>query len=160
MSAPQLEIQLIAAIVAVACALPGVFWVLRRMAMTGDVISHTVLLGIVLAFSVVKDLASPFLIIAAALTGLLTDRLSRMIGLSSLIGIASALSRLSSDIVKVVATAHDRLTRRPHNIRNRDPQALAAVGTDGLHCDRRRRGLSDQDGGPRHPAGGGTTSRP
>ena len=42
-----LEIQLIAIIVGVACALPGVFLVLRRMAMMSDAISHTVLLGIV-----------------------------------------------------------------------------------------------------------------
>jgi manganese/zinc/iron transport system permease protein len=85
MSAPQLEIQLIAAIVAVACALPGVFLVLRRMAMMGDAISHTVLLGIVLAFFVVKDLASPFLIVAAALTGLLTVVLVELVNRTRLV---------------------------------------------------------------------------
>jgi manganese/zinc/iron transport system permease protein len=69
---PQTEIQLIAVVVAVACALPGVFLVLRRMAMVSDAISHSVLLGIVLAFFVVQDLNSPLLLVAAALTGLLT----------------------------------------------------------------------------------------
>ena len=44
MSAPQIEIQLIAAVVAVACALPGVFLVLRRMAMMSDAISHAILI--------------------------------------------------------------------------------------------------------------------
>jgi manganese/zinc/iron transport system permease protein len=72
MSGTQFEIQLIAAITALACALPGVFLVLRRMAMMSDAISHTVLLGIVLAFFVVHDLNSPFLIIGAALMGLVT----------------------------------------------------------------------------------------
>ena len=69
---PQIEIQIIAAVVAVACALPGVFLVLRRMALMSDAISHAILLGIVLAFFVVEDLASPFLIIAAAITGVIT----------------------------------------------------------------------------------------
>lgn len=72
MSAPQLEIQLIAALVAIACALPGVFLVLRRMAMMSDAISHTVLLGIVLLFFIVRDLDSPWLILGAAGMGVLT----------------------------------------------------------------------------------------
>lgn len=68
----QLEIQLIAAVVAVACALPGVFLVLRRLALMSDAISHSILLGIVLAFLVVGNLASPLLIAGAAATGVLT----------------------------------------------------------------------------------------
>jgi manganese/zinc/iron transport system permease protein len=59
MIAPEIEIQLIAVLVAVTCALPGVFLVLRRMALMSDAISHSILLGIVLAFFVVEDLASP-----------------------------------------------------------------------------------------------------
>ncbi|MDE0041005.1 MAG: metal ABC transporter permease, partial [Candidatus Poribacteria bacterium] len=66
MSSEVLEIQLIAAVVAVACALPGVFLVLRRMAMMSDAITHAILPGIVLAFFVTADLTSPLLIIAAA----------------------------------------------------------------------------------------------
>lgn len=72
MASSQVEIQLIAAVTAVACALPGVFLVLRRMAMMSDAISHTVLLGIVLAFFVVEDLNSPALIVGAAAMGVLT----------------------------------------------------------------------------------------
>jgi len=68
----ELEIQLIAMLVAVACALPGAFLVLRRMALMSDAISHTVLLGIVLAFFVVQDITSPLLVLAAAATGVLT----------------------------------------------------------------------------------------
>ncbi len=78
---PQIEIQLIAVIVAVACSLPGVFLVLRKMSMMSDSITHTILLGIVLAFFLTHDLSSPFLIAGAALTGLatvwLTESLNR-----------------------------------------------------------------------------------
>ncbi len=72
MTIPQLEIMLIASVVAVACALPGVFLILRRMAMMSDAISHAILFGIVTAFFIVHDISSPFLILGAALTGVLT----------------------------------------------------------------------------------------
>ncbi|GAF75078.1 unnamed protein product [marine sediment metagenome] len=85
MSSFQLEIQLTAAVVAVACALPGVFLVLRRMALMSDAISHSILLGIVLAFFVVEDLASPFLIIAATLTGILTVSMVELLNRTGLV---------------------------------------------------------------------------
>ncbi len=72
MSTPQIEIQLIAAVVAVACAIPGVFLVLRRMALISDAISHSILPGIVIGFFITHDLSSPLLILLAALTGVLT----------------------------------------------------------------------------------------
>jgi manganese/zinc/iron transport system permease protein len=72
MSGVQLDIQLIAAVTAAACALPGVFLVLRRMAMMSDAISHSILLGIVIGFFVVESTTSPLLIFFAAAVGLLT----------------------------------------------------------------------------------------
>ena len=72
MTSSQLEIQIIGALTAAACALPGVFLILRRMAMLTDAIGHAILLGIVLAFFVVSNLSSPLLIVGAALAGLLT----------------------------------------------------------------------------------------
>jgi len=66
------EIQLIAVIVSAACALPGVFLVLRKMSMMSDSITHTILLGIVLAFFLTEDLSSPLLIAGAALMGVAT----------------------------------------------------------------------------------------
>jgi len=72
MSPSQIEIQVIAAITAAACALPGVFLVLRRMTMMSDAISHTVLLGIVIGFFLVQDITSPFLVLGAAAVGVLT----------------------------------------------------------------------------------------
>ncbi|MFN2135111.1 MAG: metal ABC transporter permease [Candidatus Promineifilaceae bacterium] len=79
MNSFEIQIQLIALVTAVACALPGVFLVLRRMAMMSDAISHTVLLGIVIAFFIVQDLSSPLLIFGAALTGVLTVSLVELL---------------------------------------------------------------------------------
>jgi manganese/zinc/iron transport system permease protein len=76
---PQLEIQLVAVVVAVACALPGVFLILRRMAMMSDAISHAILPGIVVGFFITERLGSPLLVVAAALTGLLTVLLVELI---------------------------------------------------------------------------------
>jgi manganese/zinc/iron transport system permease protein len=72
MSNPQIEIQLIAVVVAIACAIPGVFLVLRKMALISDAISHSILPGIVLGFFITQDLNSPLLIILAAVTGIIT----------------------------------------------------------------------------------------
>lgn len=69
MTLAQLEIQLVAVLVAVACALPGVYLVLRRAAMLSDAISHSILLGIVLGYFIVRDLSSPVLVAGAAATG-------------------------------------------------------------------------------------------
>lgn len=72
MTSPQIEIQLIAAVVAIACAIPGVFLVLRKMALISDAISHSILPGIVLGFFITHDLNSPLLILMAAITGVIT----------------------------------------------------------------------------------------
>lgn len=72
MNNAQLEIQLIASLVAIACAIPGTFLVLRKMAMISDAISHSILPGIVIGFFISHDLNSPLLILFAALTGIIT----------------------------------------------------------------------------------------
>lgn len=72
MTQAQLEVQAIAALAAVSCALPGVFLVLRRMALISDAISHAVLPGIVVAFFLTGNLSSPWLVLAAAATGVAT----------------------------------------------------------------------------------------
>ncbi|GAB6086214.1 metal ABC transporter permease [Alkaliphilus crotonatoxidans] len=69
---PQMEIQLLAALVAVTCTLSGTFLVLRKMAMMSDAISHSILAGIALAFLYTHDIHSPLLILGAAATGLFT----------------------------------------------------------------------------------------
>ena len=79
MTVLDLEIQLLAVVVAVTCALPGVFLVLRRMALMSDAISHSILLGIVLAFFLVHDITHPLLVLGAAATGLLTVALVELL---------------------------------------------------------------------------------
>ena len=85
MSSAQIEIQLIAGIVAIACAIPGVFLVLRKMSLISDAISHSILLGIVIGFFITKDLNSPILILLAALTGVLTIVMVEMIQKTKLV---------------------------------------------------------------------------
>ena len=85
------EIQLIAVIVAVTCALPGTFLVLRKMSMMSDSITHTILLGIVLAFFVTQDLSSPFLIIGASLMGVVTVWLTESVTKTKLVSEDSAI---------------------------------------------------------------------
>ncbi|HSM24845.1 MAG TPA: metal ABC transporter permease [Anaerolineaceae bacterium] len=91
MTQAQIEIQLIAVVTAIACALPGVFLVLQRKAMLTDAISHTVLLGIVLGFFLVGDLSSPFLVIGAALVGVLTVSMVAVIERTRLVKVDAAI---------------------------------------------------------------------
>ena len=61
---------LMAFFVALPCSQMGSFLILRRMALTGDAISHSVFPGVVIAFFITGDLASPWLIVGAGLAGL------------------------------------------------------------------------------------------
>lgn len=80
------EVQLIVLIcVAMAGALVGTFLILRRMAMLANALSHTILLGIVIAYLLCDALTVPVLMVAALATGIattfLTDFLNRVIKL-------------------------------------------------------------------------------
>jgi manganese/zinc/iron transport system permease protein len=72
MTQAQIEIILIASVVAASCSLIGVFLVLRRMSLMSDAISHAILLGIVIMFFFIESTASLPMIFAATLTGVLT----------------------------------------------------------------------------------------
>jgi manganese/zinc/iron transport system permease protein len=82
---PQIEVQIIAVLVAAACALPGTFLVLRRMAMLSDAISHAILPGIVVAFFLTRSLTSPLLLVGAAVSGVLTVALVELLHRSRLV---------------------------------------------------------------------------
>jgi manganese/zinc/iron transport system permease protein len=56
----------------VACALPGCFLVLRRMALLGDAISHAILPGLALAFLLTQSRAPVPMLIGALVVGVLT----------------------------------------------------------------------------------------
>ncbi len=65
-------IILTAALVGLSCGLIGVFLILRKTAMMADAISHTVLLGIVVAFIVTKELHGIHMLIGAMIAGVVT----------------------------------------------------------------------------------------
>jgi manganese/zinc/iron transport system permease protein len=66
------ELSLVLVVIAMACAVPGVFLVLRRMSLVSDAIGHVLLLGIVVAYLATRDIGSPWLLVGAAIAGLLT----------------------------------------------------------------------------------------
>ena len=65
-------IILTASLVGMSCGLIGVFLILRKMAMMADAISHTVLLGIVMAFIITRELSGMHMLVGAIFAGLLT----------------------------------------------------------------------------------------
>ena len=114
MTVTQIEIQLVASVVAVACALPGVFLVLRRMAMMSDAISHTVLLGIVLAFFVVGDLESPFLVLGAAAMGVITVSLVEALNRTGLVKQDAAIGLVFPALFSIAVILISRFARGVH----------------------------------------------
>lgn len=110
----SVEIQLIAIVVAVACALPGVFLVLRGMAMMSDAISHTVLLGIVLAFFIAGDMESPLLILGAALMGVVTVALVEMIYNTGLVKQDAAIGLVFPALFSLAVILISRYARGVH----------------------------------------------
>ena len=68
----MIQILLILIVVALACSLLGSLLLMRSSLMVADAISHTILLGIVIAFYFTEDLSSPYLIIGATLFGVIT----------------------------------------------------------------------------------------
>ncbi|WP_019155910.1 metal ABC transporter permease [Robertmurraya massiliosenegalensis] len=65
-------ILIIGSLAGISCGITGCFLILRRLAMLADAISHTVLLGIVLAFLVSQSLNGFYMLIGAAGIGVLT----------------------------------------------------------------------------------------
>lgn len=80
----MIEVFAVLLVTALASSLLGVFLVLKGQAMTTDAISHTILLGIVIAFFITNDLRSPLLIIGAAVIGLITVYLIELVTASGL----------------------------------------------------------------------------
>lgn len=98
LSDPRLVATLVGVLVAISGALLGTFLLLRRMSLMTDAISHTILLGIVVAFMVLlaipglePDLSSPWLILGAAGAGLITVILTETLTRSGLVKADAAL---------------------------------------------------------------------
>lgn len=68
----SLIILSVAMLIATSCSLLGVFLLLKNMSMLTDAISHTILLGIVIAFLISHNQKSYLMIIFATIVGLLT----------------------------------------------------------------------------------------
>lgn len=69
---PTVVILLVGSLVAASCALVGSFLVLRRMALLGDAISHSVLPGIALAFLFAGERSTLPMVLGAGALGLVT----------------------------------------------------------------------------------------
>ena len=78
-------VLLVASLVAVICAIPGSFLLVRRQAMMGDAVSHAVLPGIAIGFLMSGTRGSGWMFIGATIagltTGLLTQLLHGLVGL-------------------------------------------------------------------------------
>ncbi len=118
---PQTTALITGGLVAFAAALPGTFLLLRKLAMTTDAISHTVLLGIVLAFLLLAalpgleaDLNSPWLILGAALAGLATVLLTGAIQRSGLVKEDAALGLVFPLLFAIAVILISRLTDDVH----------------------------------------------
>ncbi len=95
---PRTVAILVGALVAISGAVLGTFLLLRGMSLTSDAISHTVLLGIVVAFMLMTnwfglepDISSPLLILGAAAAGVGTVLLTEAIYRSGLVKQDAAL---------------------------------------------------------------------
>lgn len=95
---PENTAVLVGALIAVSGAILGSFLLLRGMSLTSDAISHTVLLGIVVAFMIMTawfgmepDISSPWLILGAAAAGVATVVLTEVIHRSGLVRQDAAL---------------------------------------------------------------------
>lgn len=74
------EVWLILVMTAIACSLLGVFILLQNLSMLIDALSHSLLLGIVIAFWFVKDVFSVWLMIGASIFGVIALLLMQWLG--------------------------------------------------------------------------------
>ncbi|HRF94035.1 MAG TPA: metal ABC transporter permease, partial [Aggregatilineales bacterium] len=95
---PRAVAVVVGGLIAISSAVLGAFLLLRGLSLTADAISHTVLLGIIVAFLVMvgllgmeADLSSPLLILGAAGSGVLTVLLTELIQRSGLVKEDAAL---------------------------------------------------------------------
>jgi manganese/zinc/iron transport system permease protein len=114
MSLPQFEIILVATVTAAACAMPGVFLVLRRMAMMSDAISHTILLGIVIGFFITENLAHPLLILGATITGILTVSLVELLQKTRLVREDAAIGLIFPFLFSIAVILISRYAGQVH----------------------------------------------
>jgi manganese/zinc/iron transport system permease protein len=72
-------IAVMGAFVAIACGLVGNYLILRRMALVGDAISHSVLPGLAIAFLIARERTSFVMFLGALVAGMVTTLLIELI---------------------------------------------------------------------------------
>jgi manganese/zinc/iron transport system permease protein len=72
-------IMITGSLVGISCGIVGCYLILRKMAMLADAISHTVLLGIVLAFLITGSLSNIVMVIGAGIIGVFTAFLVQLL---------------------------------------------------------------------------------
>lgn len=87
----MIDSYLVLLITSISCGVLGVFLVIREMSMVADAIAHSVLLGIVVAFFITKDVGSPLLIVGAGIFGLITVAAIEWIGKSKRVARSDAI---------------------------------------------------------------------
>ena len=118
---PQHTATLIGCLIAISGALLGSFLLLRGMALTSDAISHTVLLGIVVAFLLMTELfgmegdtSSPWLILGASLAGVGTVLLTELLYRSGLVRQDAALGLVFPLLFAIAVILVSRYTDDVH----------------------------------------------
>ncbi|MEM7456369.1 MAG: metal ABC transporter permease [Planctomycetota bacterium] len=104
----------IAAVTAIACSLCGVFLVIKREAFVSEGLSHAVLPGIILAFLVIPDRSSPWLVIAAGLSGLVMVWLTQLITATGRVEKDAALGIVFSGLFSVGIIASSLKLKKVH----------------------------------------------
>ena len=80
----ELWILLTGSLVGLSCGIVGCFLILRKMSMLADAISHTVLLGLVMSFIVSQSMNGFYMLIGAAVAGLLTTFMVQLLNSSGI----------------------------------------------------------------------------
>lgn len=84
-------IVLMGALVGAACGIVGNYLLLRRMALVGDAISHSILFGLIIAFIIFKRVDTPIMFAGALGAGLLTVAIIEFIHRQTRIKVDSAI---------------------------------------------------------------------
>lgn len=101
-------------LVAAACGWIGCYLILQGMALVGDAISHTVLLGIVMAFLLTGQVAGIAMFVGAALTGLATTVLIESLHSTSRIKEDAAIGIVFTSLFALGVVLLSTLAGRAH----------------------------------------------
>lgn len=108
------EPLLILLLTAISSSILGVLLYFKKSVMVADAIAHTVILGIVVAFWFVRDLSSPWLIIGAALMGLITVVLIEALSNTKQIRMDAAIGLVTPTFFSIAVLIITKFFRNVH----------------------------------------------